>query len=85
MKIRITRAISVAILTVATGWTSSAQNYQCQNIGGCSASIDTGGVSKVVSFRKGDLIDTDSGWVINPKEGWSKVMEIDRGDAGAQH
>jgi hypothetical protein len=58
------------------GWNNpDEQNYQCQREGGCPATInDDGNIQRVV-FRKGDIVDTDGGWIINPKQGWKKVME----------
>ncbi len=72
MKICVQRVIWSALVFATLGWSSSAEQFQCKNEGGCPASITTGGRTHRVVFRKGDLVDTDSGWDINPGDGWKK-------------
>ena len=68
------RVFSVVTILLATTWASSAQDYQCQLHDGCSASINNDGERRQVKFRNGDIINTDSGWVLSPDDGWVKVM-----------
>ena len=65
--------ISPIALTVAT----KAETYQCHGVAGCKASITINGVHRVVNFRRGDIVNTDTGWVINPRTPWVKVRGSD--------
>jgi len=79
MRITLPRVICAALFATATAWSASAETYQCENAGGCLATITTRGVQREVTFRKGDIVDTDSGWVVDLDQGWKEVMqEIER-------
>jgi hypothetical protein len=54
--------------------TAFAAHYQCHDKAGCSATKTKDGTTTVVVFRKGDLINTKSGWTIDPNDGWVKVL-----------
>lgn len=76
MNIPIQRAsIAIASLLVlaATAATAFAEDYQCTNDNGCEAVLSDENGSRKVKFRKGDIVSTGSGWVVNPSDGWSKV------------
>lgn len=76
MKITLTRVIWTAFFAFATAWSSFGEQYQCQDAGGCAASRTSGGKTSTVVFRKGDIVDTDAGWVVTTELGWSKVAKI---------
>jgi len=73
MKIILQRLVLSAIVLSATAWSSFGEQFKCKNAAGCPASITSGGSTRTVVFRKGDLIDTDSGWIVDPELGWKKV------------
>ena len=79
MKASITRVLAMACFFTAGGLTSFAEDYQCQDSGGCSAVILEDGKEREVTFRKGDLVSTDSGWVVSPDDGWVKVRATPTG------
>lgn len=68
----------LAILAVTLGgllWLgvrASAEDFQCHECC-CFATISTGGVQRDVRFRRGDVISTDSGWVLFPDNGWVEL------------
>lgn len=72
MKVRILRTL-VAVPLALIASTASAEDYQCRNNDGCTATITTGGVQRVVVFRKGDVVSTGSGWVVDTDDGWVKI------------
>ena len=72
MKVHYPRVFLAVPLALATS-TAFAEDYQCRDNDGCAATISTGGVQRVVNFRKGDVVSTDSGWVIAPDDGWAKI------------
>jgi len=67
------RSISAAVLVTVFGFSSSAQDYQCSDDAGCTATINEDGELEEVVFRKGDLVSTESGWVVSSDDGWVKV------------
>lgn len=73
MKITLRRVICALFVLTATAWSSYGEQFKCKNAAGCPASITTGGKTRTVVFRKGDLVDTDSGWIVDPDLGWKKV------------
>ena len=73
MKITLPRVIWPLIVVSATAWSAFGEQFQCKNAAGCPASVTSGGKTNTVVFRKGDIVDTDSGWVVNRELGWSKV------------
>jgi hypothetical protein len=79
MKTRIPRMIGLALLAIAT--TSPAEVYQCHDITGCIATYDgPDGTRKTITFRKGDVIVTDAGWVVSTDDGWVKLRSRRRSD-----
>ena len=63
-----------AVLAFLTGAAPvGAQDYQCQDAGGCSATIFQDGAARRVKFRKGDLVSTSSGWIVDTEDGWVRV------------
>jgi len=75
----IARCVSAVVLAMATGLSSHAEDYQCQNDSGCSASITEDGELQEVVFRKGDLVSTEDGWVVSTDDGWVKVKAKGKG------
>ena len=62
-----------ALVFFAIATPVGAQDYQCQDAGGCVATIYYDGASHKVLFRKGDLINTAAGWIVDPQDGWKPV------------
>ena len=73
MKRPLAHALTVIVLATAAGSTSIAQDYQCKEAAGCTAQKPVNGKLQRVNFKKGDLISTEDGWVVNPDDGWKKV------------
>ena len=73
MKRTIAHALSLLAITVMAGLPTHAQDYQCRNTSGCTARQSVNGELTTVNFRKGDLVSTEDGWVVDPDDGWSKV------------
>ncbi len=69
----LTRAIASIAGLAALAYSASADDYQCTSDKGCDALVSTDGGVKRVKFRKGDIVSTGSGWVVNPSDGWDKV------------
>jgi len=59
------------------------EEYQCREKAGCFATRTKGGVTELVIFRRGDLVGTESGWVVDPADGWLKVWSGRLGLASA--
>jgi len=80
MKRTLARILAVIGLVSITAVPFFAEDYQCRRPAGCSASISEDGELLEVSFRKGDLVSTDDGWIVNPDNGWVKIRSkrIDR-------
>lgn len=72
------RLVPAALLVLAVGFPAHAEDYQCKDDAGCTASITEDGEVQEVSFRKGDLVSTEAGWVVSPDDGWVKVKTKDR-------
>jgi hypothetical protein len=75
----LTRRVSAAVLVLAAGWPSHAEDYQCGDDAGCSARITEDGELQEVTFRKGDMVSTDAGWSVSTDDGWVKVKTGGRG------
>ena len=73
MKRTVVPVLAVIGLTAIMAIPIQAQNYRCKDVSGCLAQIPENGQLKTVLFRKGDIISTEEGWVINPTNGWAKV------------
>ena len=69
----LTRAIASIAALAALAYSAGADDYQCTSDTGCDALVSTDGGIKRVKFRKGDIVSTGSGWVVNPADGWTKV------------
>jgi len=73
-----TRIVAACAVTFAvTYWgfeRALADNYQCTSDAGCVAIMPAPGGSREVKFKKGDIISTSSGWIVNPTGcGWRQV------------
>lgn len=73
MKRSIVLTLAALGLVSATAIATHAQDYRCQKPGGCLAQIPENGQLKTVEFRRGDLISTNEGWIVNPNAGWKKI------------
>ena len=78
MTIAFARPFTTAVLILAFGYYSNAQDYQCDDDAGCTASINEDGELEEVVFRKGDLVSTEAGWVVSSDDGWVKVKTKNR-------
>lgn len=67
------RRVLAPMLVMALGILVHAEDYQCTNDAGCTARITEDGELQDVSFRKGDIVSTEAGWVVSPDDGWEKV------------
>ena len=72
------RLVAAALLVMVVGFPSQAEDYQCKNDAGCTASINEDGELQEVTFRKGDLVSTEAGWVVSTDDGWVKVKTKER-------
>lgn len=79
------RLVPAAWILLAVGLPTWAEDYQCNEDAGCSARITEDGVVQEVTFRKGDLVSTESGWVVSPDDGWVKVKTKASHSAGFDH
>lgn len=69
---------TLALLGLASA--ASAEQYQCTSDTGCTARITVDGVVEEHAFRKGDIVDTGSGWDVGGsccEAGWVKVKTTD--------
>ncbi len=72
----------LAIALVAFSLAPSAEVYQCREVTGCVATINTDdGKQKKVIFRKGDIVSTDAGWIVSTDDGWVRLRSK-RGGSG---
>ncbi len=69
----IAHALSALAIVAVAGLPTYAQDFQCRQAAGCVAGKPVNGTMKEMRFRKGDLISTEDGWVVNPDNGWKKV------------
>jgi hypothetical protein len=58
---------------VATALAALADDYQCVSDTGCTAMQSTENGTRTVKFKKGDIVSTSGGWIVNPDDGWSRV------------
>jgi hypothetical protein len=79
MQNAMTRSFAAAVILLAAGVSSRAEEYQCDSDAGCSARINEDGELQEVTFRKGDLVSTEAGWDVSPDDGWVKVRTNNRG------
>lgn len=68
MRIPLLLCFSFMMLVLPT----RADNYQCV-WDECHASMPAPGGTRVVKFKKGDMVSTTSGWIVNPLKGWEQV------------
>ena len=73
------RTLAATSILVAFGSVSAAKDYQCRQNQGCVAHKVVDGVLQPVSFRKGDLISTDDGWLVDSSQGWKKIKSKGQG------
>lgn len=66
-------------LNPAAGWKKIGEplavpgdDYQCE-LEFCYATYTDASGTKKVKFRKGDIISSGGGWVVNPSKGWRKI------------
>lgn len=74
------RLVPAVWLVLTVGFPVQAEDHQCNESAGCSARITEDGIVSEVTFRKGDLISTEAGWIVSPDDGWVKV-KTKRGSA----
>lgn len=79
MRKAITRFFVVAAAAVTISGISLAKDYQCRQRNGCVAHKVVNGVLKPVNFRKGDLVSTQDGWVVDTTRGWKKIKSTGSG------
>jgi hypothetical protein len=60
-----------AVSAIALG--AFADDYQCTSDTGCVALMPSPSGTRQVKFKKGDIVSTSSGWIVNPSEGWHRV------------
>ena len=73
MKVPVLKVLLSLTAVAATSVVALADDYQCTSDTGCTASESTEKGTRKVKFKKGDIISTSSGWIVNPANGWSKV------------
>ena len=48
--------------------------YQCKSTKGCVATFNADDGKQIQrTFRKGDILSTDAGWVVSTNDGWEKL------------
>ena len=57
-----------------------AQDFLCRQATGCVAQIPENGQLKTVVFRRGDIVSTEEGWIVDPKDGWMKIKSKEIGN-----
>jgi hypothetical protein len=60
-----------AVATIALG--ALADDFQCTSDTGCVALLPSPSGTRTVKFKKGDIIGTSGGWIVNPSDGWTRV------------
>jgi len=85
MKLTLLHVIAAATVLATFGPAPRAEQYQCHSASGCTAFITTNGVHRKVVFRRGDLVNTDAGWVLHPRDGWVKVRSSVSGSGAQVH
>ena len=67
------RLVATCAFALAAALAVHAEDYKCTDEAGCSARINEDGELQEVTFRKGDLVSTEDGWVVSQDDGWVKV------------
>ena len=73
MPVPVRRLLGAALVAAALGLTAGADEYLCDDTAGCVAELDTPEGTRTVTFRQGDMINTDDGWVVDTADGWSRL------------
>jgi hypothetical protein len=73
MSIAKVRLVPAALFALAAGFLVHAEDYKCTESAGCTAQINEDGELQEVTFRKGDLVSTEAGWIVSQDDGWVKV------------
>jgi hypothetical protein len=68
-----TRVVLAFSAVVATALGAFADDFQCTLDTGCMAMQSTENGTRTVTFKKGDIVSTSGGWIVNPTEGWNRV------------
>lgn len=63
--------LALALLTLTSP--TRAEIYGCTLEAGCYVQRNENGAIEGVTFRKGDVIDTEAGWLPSPDDGWQKM------------
>ena len=71
MKSNVPRGSLWLTLLLLAGSTIQADDYVCSDPDGCSAFTGGEGEIREFSFREGDLISTEGGWIIRDGDGWT--------------
>ena len=82
MRRTLLRAFAATTVIVAVSSVSAAKDYQCRQRSGCVAYKMVNGDLQSVSFRKGDLVSTQDGWVVDSSQGWKKIKSKGQGGLG---
>ena len=75
--VRFAGSTTLVLATSLTGW---AEDYKCTDDAGCTAQITEDGELQEVTFRKGDLVNTEDGWIVSTDDGWVKVKKKKDGE-----
>ena len=67
------KAHSIFLCLALLASAAAAEDYQCRWAHGCSAEITQNGETSEVIFNKGDIVNTDAGWVVSSSDGWAKI------------
>jgi hypothetical protein len=73
MKRIIVPLITVLAIVAGTAIPAHAEDFRCKDSTGCLAQVSENGELKTVAFRRGDLISTKDGWIVDPNQGWKKI------------
>ncbi len=66
--------LTSALLLIAS--LAMPDDFQCTDIEGCDA-INTAASGNVVTFRKGDIVSTERGFVVAGASGWVNIPHMD--------
>ena len=73
-------ALGPLFALVAAALSVSAEEYLCENVDGCRAVTETPDGREETVFRRGDIVSTDDGWVVDPGDGWTELDDGLPGD-----
>ncbi len=68
-------AIVVAAFLFVSARLGMTDDYQCYSDDGCVALLPSPSGTRTVKFKKGDIIGTSGGWIVNPdpSSGWREI------------